>query len=115
MLAGAFVSACATLHAGPTGQSVVGSASGGKLAPDVRARALRDRSGPMSILIRTTGPLSTAEREALREAGVTIGRITGDIVAASLRPEALGRLTALRFVRYVELAKALPAPPGQGP
>ena len=115
MLAGGFVSACAPLNAGPTGQSVAGSAPGRKLAADVRARASRDRSRRMSVLIRTTGPVSEAERQALREAGVTIVRTTGDIVAARLRPEALGRLTALRFVRYVELAKALPPACGESP
>ena len=108
MLAGGFASACAPLKAGPAGQRVAGSVSGRKLAPDVRARASRDKFGRMSVLIRTTGPVSAAERQALREAGVTIGAITGDIVAATLRPEALGRLAALRFVRHVELAKALP-------
>ncbi len=112
MLAGGFASACAPLTAGPPGQRVAGSGSGRKLAPDVRERASRDKFGRMSVLIRTTGPLSAGERQALREAGVTIGPISGDIVAATLRPEALGRLTALRFVRYVELAKALPPPGG---
>ncbi len=65
-----------------------------------------------SIAVRHSGSGAALGANSTILPGVTIGPISGDIVAATLRPEALGRLTALRFVRYVELAKALPPPGG---
>lgn len=82
-----------------------------KLSAAVRARVLAGKSGRIAVLIRTDGAPGVAERRALGDAGIEVVGVSGDIVAARLSTDALGRLTALKFVRYVELDKALaPAP-----
>ena len=111
MIATTVAAACAQSPPGAMHPSVVGTASAEKLSADVRARASLPNTDRISVLIRTAGPLSAPERRALRDAGVEVIRVSGDIVAASLQSDGLGRLTVLPFVRYVELARAAAVAP----
>lgn len=79
----------------------------GKLAAGLRVPMRGSESERISVLIRTVGPINATQRRALRHAGVEVRAVRGDVVAASLRRDALGHLAALQFVRYIEPAQAL--------
>ena len=103
--------ACAQSPPGARHGTVAATAFAEKLSADAQARALLPGTDRVTVLIRTAGPLSAAERRALHDTGVEVIGVSGDVVSASLQNEALERLAALPFVRYVELSRALGVAP----
>ena len=107
LLGGLVAAGCSSMRADAWGRNTPGAADTGKIAPALRARARVAGSNTLAVLIRTTGAPTAAERRSLREAGVAISAVRGDIVAGRVPAVRIGRLASFWFVRYIELATAL--------
>lgn len=103
--AAALAAACAQPPVGPAGTDSAGSQSSHKISAAVQARSRAGHSGTIWVLIRTAAPLSGAERNALESLGVSVRRVSGDVTVGTIDTEQVGRLAALGFVRYVDLAR----------
>lgn len=103
--AAALAAACATVPVLPRGAGDASPQSRHKLSAAIQARSLAGHSGTIWVLIRTAAPVSGTQRRALEAAGLTVHRVAGDITIGSIGTEQVGRLAALDFVRYVDLAR----------
>ncbi len=61
----------------------------------------------VGVFIRTTQPVSAADRERLERAGVRVGTVAGPLLTGRVQVRRLRRVAALPFVRYIELAGTL--------
>ena len=111
--AAALAAACSQPRVGPAGTDGAGSRSLQKVSAAVQARSRAGHSGMIWVLIRTAAPLSGAERTALEGLGVSVQRVSGDVTVGTIDTEQVGRLAALGFVRYVDLARPV-SPEGEG-
>ncbi len=103
--AAALVAACSQPPVAPAGTHGARSYALPKLSAAVQARRRTGHSGTIWVLIRTAAPLSGAERTALEGLGVSVQRVSGDVTVGTVDTEQVGRLAALGFVRYVDLAR----------
>lgn len=103
--AAVLAAACSQPPVAPAGTDGAGSQALHKLSAAVQARSRAGHSGTIWVLIRTTAPLSGAERTALEGLGMSVQRVSGDVTVGTIDTEQVGRLAALNFVRYVDLAR----------
>ncbi len=61
----------------------------------------------VGVFIRTTHPVSAADRERLEQAGVRVGTVAGALLTGRAQVRRLRHVAALPFVRYIELAGTL--------
>ncbi|MEV5239757.1 hypothetical protein AB0K89_11700 [Streptomyces cinnamoneus] len=62
---------------------------------------------PLRVLIRVKEEPGEEQRRQIADAGAQVHMVAGDVVAASLAPGDLGRLTELDCVDHVELSQPL--------
>ena len=103
--AAALVAACSQPPVAAAGAHGAGSDGLHKLSAAVQARSRAGHSGTIWVLIRTAAPLSDADRTALEGLGLSVQRVAGDVTVGTVDTEQVGRLAALGFVRYVDLAR----------
>lgn len=76
-----------------------------KLSPATKrilSQTPEDERSELSFLIRIDGELDEDRRSQLEPLVVDLRSVAGDIVVATAYPEAVPKLTALEFVKYVE-------------
>jgi hypothetical protein len=83
-----------------------------KLSPEAKQLILGavDRAGSHTetdVLVRITGPVSSADRAALAEWGVTVRTVAGDVLSARLPVDRLAEFAGLPVVAYVEVSRPL--------
>ncbi len=59
------------------------------------------------VFIRTTHPVSAADRRRLERAGVRVGTVVGDLLTGRVAARRLRAVAALPLVKYMELARSL--------
>lgn len=64
-----------------------------------------DRS--VRVLARGRGPFTDAQVRQLRDRGVRVGTVAGDVLTASVEPAGLDALAGTDFVAAIEVASAL--------
>jgi hypothetical protein len=69
----------------------------------------------VGVLVLTTAQPGVDEQRALREAGLRIGVVAGDVVTGRVRACDAARLAELSFVRSVQLAREVSRPPPPAP
>jgi len=68
----------------------------------------------VGVFIRTTQPVSAADRRRLERAGVRIGTVSGNLLSGRVPARRVTNVAALPFVHYMELARSL-RPQGSRP
>ncbi|MBX6362502.1 MAG: hypothetical protein IRZ00_01430 [Gemmatimonadetes bacterium] len=94
--------ACRRAATGAAGQNE-------KLDPPLRRMVAERPDSIVGIFVRTVAAPTPEQREALTRAGLAIGSAVGDVVTGRARARAAPRIAALDFVRYLELARTVPA------
>jgi hypothetical protein len=77
---------------------------------DSRLRQLA-RSHPdsvISVLVRTTGPVTSPERAELERARLSVRSVLGDVVTGDVRARDVERLNSLTFVLALEHSRDIP-------
>ncbi len=61
----------------------------------------------VGVFIRTTHPVSAADRGRLERAGVQVGTVAGALLTGRVPVRRLREVAALQIVKYIELARSL--------
>ena len=64
-------------------------------------------AGDVELMVRTDTEVTPTEQQTLREAGLDIHFVTGNVLSGSLPAEQLTSIAELPFVRRIELSRAL--------
>ena len=79
-----------------------------KLSPDLFQAYKKDDPGRrISVLVKTTSPLTPEQRRELTRQNITIGTVTGDIFTADIRLQEVPLLAEKPYVQSLELSKKL--------
>ena len=79
-----------------------------KLSPDLSlAYKNDDPNRKISVLVRTTSPLTPEQRKELSKQNITIGTVSGNICTADMRLKEVPLLAEKPYVRSLELSKRL--------
>lgn len=87
--------------------------AGRKLSPEAKqlvegvTGAVAEGGAETDVLVRTTHPVSGADRAALDALGVTVRTVAGDVLTARLPVDRLAALAGLPLVAYVEVSRPL--------
>lgn len=68
-------------------------------------------SASVGVLLSLHEPLSAEQRRQLERCGLRIGSVLEGVVTGEAEKGDMGRLAALPFVAYIEVAEELPLPP----
>lgn len=66
-----------------------------------------DLAGDVELMVRTEATPTSAEQETLREVGVDIHFVTGNVLSGAARAERLAAVAELPFVRRIEVSRTL--------
>lgn len=83
-------------------------ADGDRLDPALRRMIATQPDSVVGLLIRTSAPLTDAQRRRLESDGIAVGSVVGTIVTARARARDAVALAELPFVVHVQLAAAVP-------
>ncbi len=79
-----------------------------KLSPDLsRAYKNEDHRKNVSVLVRTTAPLTAEQRKELNGHGIRIGTVSGNVFTADMQLNAIPFLVGRPYISAVELSKKL--------
>jgi hypothetical protein len=79
-----------------------------KLSPDLSmAYRKDDHNKKISVLVRTTSPLTTEQRKELDSLNMTIGTVSGSIFTAGMMLKDVPLLAEKPYVQSIELSKKL--------
>ncbi len=78
-----------------------------KMDPALRRVASLRSDTVVGVFIRTTQPVSPADRRRLERAGVRIGTVTGELLTGRVAARHVRDVAALDIVKYMELARSL--------
>ncbi len=89
-------------------QQPAGSAHLRKLSPDLSMAYKKDDPDRMiSVLVKTTSPLTPEQRKELSRQNITIGTVAGNICTANMRLKEVPVLAEKPYVQSLELSKKL--------
>ncbi len=86
-----------------------------KMDAALRRLAATGSDTVVGVFIRTTHPVSAAERRRLERAGVRVGTVTGDLLTGRVHLRRVRGVAALTIVKYIELARTLRPQDGSRP
>lgn len=78
-----------------------------KLDPALRRVAAMGSDTVVGVFIRTTRPVTLADRRRLERAGVRIGTVMGELLTGEVAARHVRDVAALDIVKYMELARSL--------
>ena len=79
-----------------------------KLSPDLSlAYKNDDPNRKISVLVKTTTPLTPEQRKELSGRGIQVGTVSDNVFTAVLPLKAISFLADRPYIRYVELSKKL--------
>lgn len=102
-----FAAACARTEC----NTAAPSPASARLTTDLGRTVAADPDAVISVLLRTTAPVTAEDRATLEQCGLEIGSVLGDIVTGQIRAGDAPRVAALPFVAYMEAARVIPVPP----
>lgn len=88
----------------------------GRIDAELRRAIEAAPDSTVGVLLRAERTIGNAERRELARAGLRLGTVAAELATGRLRACDALRVAALDFVRYVELARAIPPsapPPGE--
>lgn len=79
-----------------------------KLSPDL-AKLYKESKGneKISVLVKTTAPLTIDQRKGLLSRGISVGAVSDDVFTADIQLKDVPLLTEKTYIKFIELSKKL--------